>query len=276
MASSSSPTKSPTTSQEDVEAMKQRIVYLNDQLKKYMHLQHRVTHGESETNDSDEDVPRRRSPKEERFDFKVEIPEFVGNLDPEVFLDWMQTVERVFDLKDVDDNKKVKYVSLKLRKHASIWWTNLQKKREAKGKDKVRSWDKMKKKLQEKFLPPSYLRDNYYKLQKLVQGGRSVEEYTVEFEHLLWRCDLKEDEPQTLVRYLFGLNDWIRHVVELQPYKSLDELSSLSLKVERQRKVLNKYQTPQESSYSTPPSHATTKPPILHKKNSTKSAPIHP
>jgi len=32
-------------------------------------------------------------------DFKVEIPEYEGKLDPEDFLDWLHTVERVFEYK---------------------------------------------------------------------------------------------------------------------------------------------------------------------------------
>jgi len=48
-----------------------------------------------------------------------------------------------------------------------------------------------------------------------------MEEYTREFEQLLLECDLKEDESQTLVRYLSGLDDQIAHVVELHPYSFL-------------------------------------------------------
>ena len=32
-------------------------------------------------------------------DFKVEIPEFEGKLDQEEFLDWLHTVERLFEYK---------------------------------------------------------------------------------------------------------------------------------------------------------------------------------
>ena len=42
------------------------------------------------------------------IDFKVEVPEFEGKLDPEEFLDWLHTVERVFKYKDVLEDKKVK------------------------------------------------------------------------------------------------------------------------------------------------------------------------
>jgi len=41
------------------------------------------------------------------YDFRVEVPEFEGKLDPEEFLDWLHTVERVFEYKDISDDKKV-------------------------------------------------------------------------------------------------------------------------------------------------------------------------
>jgi len=63
-----------------------------------------------------------------------------------------------------------------------------------------------------------------------------VEEYTREFEQLLLKCDLKNDETQTFVRYLSGLDDQIAYVIEVHPYSFLDDLSSLAYKVEQQRK----------------------------------------
>ena len=174
----------------------------------------------------------------------MDIPEFEGQLDPDHFLDWLQTVERLFKYKDISDDKKVKLVALKLRKYASIWCANLVATRVRKGKDKIRTWIKMREKLRSKFLPSHYLQDNYLKLHRLKQGPKSVEEYTREFEQLLLKCDLREDDPQTLVRYLSGLNEYIAHVVELHTYSSLDELSSLANKVEQQRKIKGKYLTP--------------------------------
>jgi len=50
----------------------------------------------------------------------VDIPEFEGQLDTDVFLDWLQTVERVFEFKDIPDERKVKFVALKLRRYASV------------------------------------------------------------------------------------------------------------------------------------------------------------
>ena len=45
------------------------------------------------------------------MDFKVEIQEFEGQLNPNDFLDWLNTVERVFEYKGIPDNKKGKTCS---------------------------------------------------------------------------------------------------------------------------------------------------------------------
>ena len=206
------------------------------------------------------------------LDFKVDIPEFEGQLDPNIFIDWLCTVERVFDYKDVPDEKKVKLVALKLRKYASIWWANVVAKRFRKGKSKIRSWDQMRDKLKDKFLPSHYLQDNYLKLHYLKQGTKSVEEYTREFEQLLLKCDLREDDSQTLIRYLSGLDEHIANVIELHPYSSLDHLSSLAHKVEQQRKTKGK--NPLSKPYTQPyPSLGTPTPFPLRKAPKTLGQP---
>ena len=105
-------------------------------------------HGEEEQavsnplSSSNEDEPERRIRMELIFqansnDFRVEILEFEGKLDPDELLEWMHTVERVFEYKDVPDDKKVKLVALRLRKYASLWWNNLCVKRVRNRKSKI-------------------------------------------------------------------------------------------------------------------------------------------
>ena len=111
----------------------------------------------------------------------------------------LESWRECFDYKQTPDDKKVKVVALKLRKYASTWWHNVCSKRERQRKGKIRSWDKMKKKLKAKFLPTYYVQENYTKFHKLQQGDRSVEEYTREFEHFIIKCDVQEEDIQTLV-----------------------------------------------------------------------------
>lgn len=242
-----------TPEQSDKAELEAKVKYLQTQLgqlleekRRYMrnsrspteqHPRVDLEEEESYPNDSSSEEGEGRRPFRSsgggNLDFKAEIPKFEGHLDLDMFLDWLRTVERVFDYKDIPEEKKVKLVALKLRKYASIWWANLMTKRARKGKGQIRTWTKMRDRLKSKFLPTHYLHDNYLKLHNLKQGTKSVEEYTREFEQLLLKCDLNEEENQTLVRYLSGLDENIAHVIELHPYSSLDELSYLAYKVEQ-------------------------------------------
>ncbi|VFQ73961.1 unnamed protein product [Cuscuta campestris] len=74
-------------------------------------------------------------------DFKVDLSTFEGKNDPDEFLEWLETVERVFNFKDVPEDKKVKLVALKLWKYASTWWTNTSTKRRREGKAPARHSD---------------------------------------------------------------------------------------------------------------------------------------
>ncbi|KAD0267391.1 hypothetical protein E3N88_44532 [Mikania micrantha] len=170
-------------------------------------------------------------------DIKVDIPEYDGRLDPDEFIEWLRTVERVFDYKQTPDEKKVKIVALKFRKYASTWWFNVCSKREKQGKDKVRTWSKMKKLLKCKFMPSYYVQANFSQLHALKQGSKTAEEYSREFEHLIMKCDVDPDDPQTLVRYLGGLETRIANIIELQPYSTLEELITLAHKVDIQHKL---------------------------------------
>ncbi|XP_021995301.2 uncharacterized protein LOC110892449 [Helianthus annuus] len=196
-------------------------------------------------------------------DIKVDIPEYDGKLDPDEFVEWIHTVERVFDYKQTSEEHKVKIVALKLRKYASTWWSNVCSKRERAGKDKIRSWPKMKTKMKQKFLPTYYLQASFRQLHALKQGSGSVEDYSRDFEYLLMKCDVPEDDPQTLVRYLGGLEPRVANVVELQPYETLADLTVLAHKVDVQQRSKGKQELarPNFRSNSYPRPNADTKPP---------------
>ncbi|XP_054806284.1 uncharacterized protein LOC129308952 [Prosopis cineraria] len=96
---------------------------------------------------SSSSIDNRRCPRQQQFrpnDIKVDIPEFKGRLQPDKFVDWLQTVERVFEYKEILDVQKVKIVALKLKKLASIWWENLRRKWERERKHKIETWEREK------------------------------------------------------------------------------------------------------------------------------------
>ncbi|VFQ90819.1 unnamed protein product [Cuscuta campestris] len=252
--------------------LKAQVEYLAKQLAQLTKLKVSMVQTPEESEDEQEEdvqsgVPsptiRRNNQEKSSSDFKVEIPTFDGKDDPDDFIEWLETVEHAFDYAEVSEDKKVKLISLKFRGYASTWWANTTTKRGREGKAVVRTLTKMMALLKKKFIPTHYVREKFARLQHLRQGNRSVEEYNQEFEELLMRCDLQENDSQMFVRYLFGLNTQIANTVELQMFESLEELTKLALKVEAQLKKgkahLNRtstpYQHPNNSSPNSP--HAT-------------------
>ena len=71
------------------------------------------------------------------------------------------------------------------------------------------------------------------KLQRLRQGNMSVEEYRQPMELLLLRAGLREEERTSIARFLSSLNMEVRDKLELLPYKDLDELVQLCIRVEQ-------------------------------------------
>ncbi|XP_017982330.1 PREDICTED: uncharacterized protein LOC108663252 [Theobroma cacao] len=180
-------------------------------------------------------IRRLRTAATRDLGIKVNILEFEGRLHPDDFLDWLYTVEIVFELKDIPDEKRVKLMAIKLKKHTSIWWENLKRQQEREGRNKIITWDKMRRELKHKFRPEHYRQEIFIKFHNLRQKTMSVEEYTMEFEQLHMKCDVHELEEQTVARYLGGLNVEIADVVQLQPYGNLNDVIKLALKVEKQQ-----------------------------------------
>ncbi|XP_071704931.1 uncharacterized protein [Rutidosis leptorrhynchoides] len=166
---------------------------------------------------------------------KVEILEFTGAVHPDEFLDWLSTVERVFDIKDIPEHLKVKLVAIKLKQHASLWWDHVKKQRVIERKSKVETWSKMKKLLKRKFLCENHRQQAFLDYHNLKQGSLTVEKTIHEFDRLRMRCDISEEEEQIIARFLGVLNPEIADVVSLQPYYTYDDVCRLALKVEKQQ-----------------------------------------
>jgi len=106
---------------------------------------------------------------------------YEGNLEVEELLDCIHAMDKYFDYEEIDEEKKVKHAITRLKGHATLWWDELQVDRRCKGKQKMKSWDKMVAKLKSKFIPKYYQINMFIKLQNLRQKSLSVKEYNKEF-----------------------------------------------------------------------------------------------
>jgi hypothetical protein len=98
---------------------------------------------------------------------KMDIPIYEGNLDAEEILDWIRALDTYFDYEDVEEDKKFKHVVTHLKGHATLWWDELQDDRRCKGKQKIKSLDRMITKMKVKFIPRDYQITLFRRMQNL-------------------------------------------------------------------------------------------------------------
>lgn len=120
---------------------------------------------------------------------KWEILEFEGRASLDEYLDWVQSVERIFHYKGYTNEKRCKMTAFRLQEYASLWQDNLKAQRRCDDNRRTKRLNKMARLMQKHFALESYKQDLYMKLQGLKQYDLSVEKYVREFETLMLRRD---------------------------------------------------------------------------------------
>ena len=114
------------------------------------------------------------------------------------------------------------------------WWTSLESERRLHNEPEIKYWNELRSAMRRRHIPSYYGRELMDKLQRLRQKDMSVEEYRQKMELYMLRASIRENERTTIARFLGGLNNKIRDKVELLPYRDLDDLVQLCIKIEQQ------------------------------------------
>ncbi|CAN1237628.1 hypothetical protein LINGRAPRIM_LOCUS1925 [Linum grandiflorum] len=182
--------------------VRRHVELLAQRINEVVHTRRRRRHDDDVTVTDDKSFVRHpyHSPKRANHrleqGFKVEIPTFDGNLQPEEFIDWLSQVEEILDFKEVPEERCVSLVKICLLGSAQAWWQKLKQTRVRHGKEKISTWVKFRKHIRAAFLPYNFERELYQRFQNLRQGSRYVDEYTTDFYSYLARVDLNESPLQ--------------------------------------------------------------------------------
>jgi hypothetical protein len=133
---------------------------------------------------------------------KMDIPVYEENLDAEEILDWIRALDTYFDYEDVEEDKKSNMLSQDLKDMQALWWDELQADRRCKGKQKIKSWDRMIVKMKAKFIPRDYQITLFQRMQNLRQKLMTVKEYTEEFYRMNIRVGHRESDDEKVARYM--------------------------------------------------------------------------
>src|SRR2546430_8037172 len=168
---------------------------------------------------------------------KMRIPTFEGKNNAEEFIEWERKVEQIFECHNYSEEKKSVLAAVEFKGYATFWWDQLKAQRRGKGMRPIPRWSTLKELMRSRFVPSSYTRDLYNRLARLVQGGRSVEEYHKEMEMIMARANIEEDDDRKMARFMGGLNLSISEELELYEYHIMEELVQKAMKIERRMKT---------------------------------------
>lgn len=84
---------------------------------------------------------------------RVDVPDFHGRLDPYAFQDWITSLEDYFDWFNLAAERKVRFVKMKLKGQARVWWHSVEEQLHRLRQPPIADWEEMKLKLQENIFP---------------------------------------------------------------------------------------------------------------------------
>jgi hypothetical protein len=163
---------------------------------------------------------------------KMDIPVYEGNLDAEELLDWIIALDTYFDYENIEEDKKVRDAITCLKGHVALWWDELQADRRCKGKQKIKSWDRMIVKMKAKFILRDYQITLFRRMQNLRQKLMTVKEYTKEFYRLNIRAGHRESDDEKVARYLNGLRYDIQDELSMVTIRTVEDAYEMALKAE--------------------------------------------
>jgi hypothetical protein len=101
-----------------------------------------------------------------------------------------------------------------------------------KGKQNIKSWDRMVAKLNEKFIPKDYQINLFRRLQNLRQKGMNVKEYTKEFYRLNIRAGQRERDEEKVARYINFLRYEIQDEIRMRTIRIVEDEYQIAVKAE--------------------------------------------
>lgn len=130
------------------------------------------------------------------------------------------------------NERRVRFAKMKLVNLAKVWWNGVEADFRRMKQAPITTWQEMKAKLREKYMPPNYEDRLCVQLVNLRQGTMTVAEYMQKFDELKTRSQILEDARHSLARFKSGLRFEIRkEMLRYAPY-SVENAFQIALDLE--------------------------------------------
>lgn len=128
---------------------------------------------------------------------------------------------------------------MKLVNFAKVWWNGVETDTRRLGRPLIATWQEMKARLREKYMPQNYEDRLCEQLVNLKQGTMTMAEYMQKFDELKTRSQIVEDPRHSLARFKSSLRFEIRkEMLRYTPY-SVENAFQIALDLEEYMNVAN-------------------------------------
>ncbi|XP_058750817.1 uncharacterized protein LOC131623828 [Vicia villosa] len=171
--------------------------------------------------------------------YRMNPPEFHGDLDPLKAHDWLTSIERIFEVTPCLEEDKVVCATQMLRGPAARWWTSASGRMTTLGIDKT--WEHFKATVLEKYFPDNMRAQKELEFQMLRQGSMTVAEFAARFEDMVTYSNqalYAPNERWKINQFKIGLRGEIDYCVGQQRYNTYAELLEQCYIVEQSLKKI--------------------------------------
>jgi hypothetical protein len=137
---------------------------------------------------------------------------------------WLRVVESKFGLLRCTEEQKTLFAAQQLQGDASAWWANYTSTRPA---DYQVSWAEFRNAFHAYYIPAGVMRKKHQEFMDLKQGGRSVHDYSKQFNHLAqYASDQVDMDEKKKDRFMIGLSTKLQELMALNTGGTFSEFVS--------------------------------------------------
>ncbi|KAF3639147.1 hypothetical protein FXO37_24075 [Capsicum annuum] len=156
---------------------------------------------------------------------KVGLLTFKGESDPEEFLAWESSCERIFQVNDLTEEKKSCYTIAYFKGYATMWWEYVKRFDNVLIEGQPAPWFRVSTFVSLGTLTESYHQELFARLYNLKQGNKSVVAYYDKFQQLILKLDHREEQvSQDIVQFMVGLNRDIASHLTLHKFDTIEDI----------------------------------------------------
>ncbi|KAF3781142.1 hypothetical protein EJ110_NYTH22189 [Nymphaea thermarum] len=161
----------------------------------------------------------------------MQPPVFTGDGSSDKAEEWIEEIERIFEVLEVPGGKKVNYGSYMLKGDANRWWKST---REIQFADlQSISWKQFRDSFFSTYFPAHARNKKMGEFLDLQQNQLSLEEYVAKYRHLEVYCPhLCTTDEARADKFIYGLRDGLRGRVMSSSPRNLDEAVTMARRME--------------------------------------------